>query len=330
MRAVRLHGVRDLRVEEVPAPAPPRPDEVMLDVTMAGICGSDLHNFATGAWITRAPSVAGHEFTGIVTRTGTGVSHVRAGDAVIVDSRHMCGHCAACAGGLGQVCESLGFLGEVMDGGFARAVVLPARNVLPAPEGVAPRHLAMAEPLAVALHAMNRLDMPAGAPLVIAGCGPIGALCALLAARAGHEVSLIERNPDRAGLVAAIAGARVITADDLKVMRPAHAIDTTGAGAVIALLVARIAGAGRLALVGIGRPGAAIDPLEEVGREITILGVHAFADELPAAGALLAELAPQLDALIAGPVGLGEVPAAYEALIAGQAPGIKTLIDCQR
>ncbi|MDR9395505.1 MAG: alcohol dehydrogenase catalytic domain-containing protein, partial [Roseovarius sp.] len=193
MRAVRLHGVGDLRVEDIAAPAPPRRDEVSLDVAAAGICGSDLHNFRTGEWISRAPSVAGHEFTGTVTSLGAGVRHVSVGDRVIVDSRHVCGDCAACRAGRAQVCESLGFLGEAIDGGFAGAVTLPARNALRAPHGVADRHLAMAEPLAVALHALNRLDADSGAGIVIAGCGAIGGLVALLAADRGHPVGVIDR-----------------------------------------------------------------------------------------------------------------------------------------
>ena len=102
MRAVRLHGVQDLRVEEIAAPAPPGPAEVTLRGTAAGICGSDLHNFRTGAWISRAPSVAGHEFTGVVTAVGADVRHVAPGDRVLVDSQHVCGVCAACRAGLLQ------------------------------------------------------------------------------------------------------------------------------------------------------------------------------------------------------------------------------------
>ena len=209
MKAVRLHGIRDLRVEEISPPGPPESDEVSLHVTAAGICGSDLHNFATGQWITRTPSVAGHEFTGIVTAVGPGVAHVVPGDHVVVDSRVTCGNCAACRDGLSQICERLGFLGEVIDGGFAEAITLPARNVLRAPSGVVPRHLAMAEPLAVAIHAVDRLRAPEGATILIVGCGAIGALCALIATRRGHPVLVSDRNAERASRIADATGATV-------------------------------------------------------------------------------------------------------------------------
>lgn len=324
MKAVRLHGVQDLRVEEIAAPAPPGPAEVTLRVTAAGICGSDLHNFRTGAWISRAPSVAGHEFTGVVTAVGADVRNVAPGDRVLVDSRHVCGICAACRAGLSQVCERLGFLGEVIDGGFAEAVSLPARNVLPAPEGVADRHLAMAEPLAVALHALNRLALPEGAPLVVTGCGPIGGLAALLAARRGHLVTVIDRNAARAALVAQVTGARI---GDLGRISARHALDATGAPAVIAGLVAGLAPGGGLALVGIGHGKLDLDPVTLVEKEMALIGCHAFGQELAEAGALLAGLAPALDALIAERIPLDAVPEAYGRHLAGAVTGLKTIIE---
>lgn len=324
MKAVRLHGVQDLRVEEIAAPAPPGPAEVTLRVTAAGICGSDLHNFRTGAWISRAPSVAGHEFTGVVTAVGADVRNVAPGDRVLVDSRHVCGICAACRAGLSQVCERLGFLGEVIDGGFAEAVSLPARNVLPAPEGVADRHLAMAEPLAVALHALNRLALPEGAPLVVTGCGPIGGLAALLAARRGHLVTVIDRNAARAALVAQVTGARI---GDLGRISARHALDATGAPAVIAGLVAGLAPGGGLALVGIGHGKLDLDPVTLVEKEMALIGCHAFGQELAEAGALLAGLAPALDALIAERIALDAVPEAYGRHLAGAVTGLKTIIE---
>lgn len=326
MKAIRLHGVGDLRFEQVPAPLPPEDREVTLSVAVAGICGSDLHNYKTGAWITRAPSVAGHEFSGTVTAIGTGVDHVAPGDRVVVDSRHICGTCDACLDGVGQVCAALGFLGEVIDGGFAESVTIPARNVIKAPEGVAHRFLAMAEPLAVALHALNLVSVPDGADLVVAGCGPIGALVTLLATRKGHPVRIIDQNAGRSAVVAEATGASVTTLKDLPGRRFRFAIDTTGNAHVIRGLLHSIAGASRLGLVGIGKPAEIIDPVHLVEREITLIGCHAFGDELTEAAAMLPDLKDHLDPFIADTIGLDAVPAAYETLLAGRAAGIKTLI----
>lgn len=328
MRAVRLHGVGDLRYEDVPAPQIPKPDEVTLAVSIAGICGSDLHNYRTGAWISRAPSVAGHEFTGVVIELGTGVTHVAVGDRVIVDSRHICGACPACLEGAGQVCANLGFIGESIDGGFAEYVTLPGRNVLRATDGVADRYLAMAEPLAVALHALNLMTVPAGAEIVVTGCGPIGGLIALLASHAGHPVQVLDQNAARAGLVAAATGAQITNLQDLTEHRYRYAIDTTGNAHVIKALLSTIAGASRLGLVGIGSAAEVIDPLHLVEREITLVGCHAFGDELAQIGAMLPELAPLLDPFIAAIIPLADVPATYDHLLSGASEGIKTLIQC--
>lgn len=329
MRAVRLHGIRDLRVEDIAAPSAPGIGQVTIAVSAAGICGSDLHNFATGAWITRAPSVAGHEFCGIVAAVGAGVTSVAPDQKVVLDSRVICGECAECRAGLGQACRHLGFLGEVIDGGFAELVTVPARNVLPAPEGVADRHLAMAEPLAVAIHALRRLALPKDATLLIAGCGPIGGLIALLASRGGHAVLVSDRNEVRARLVADATGAEIVQLGEHLAATQRFAVDTTGSDAVIACLLSYMSGAGRLALVGIGKPKPVIDPVHVVEREISLLGCHAFTDEdLRDATSRLADLSDELDSFIGEEIKLADVPLAYERLLAGRADGLKTIIRC--
>lgn len=322
MRAVRLHGIRDLRVEEVAQPLPPGPGEVTLRVTAAGICGSDLHNYATGAWISRAPSVAGHEFAGVVTALGEGVAHVAPGDSVAVDSRVICGTCANCREGLSQICENLGFLGEVIDGGFAEYVTIPARNVVKA-TGSAPRHLAMAEPLAVAIHAVNRLGAPQGAGVLVTGAGAIGALSALVLAQRGHPVGIVDRNEARAARTAQAVGG-VVAGLEAPGLR--YALDATGSPGVIAALARNLRGGGAIALVGIGSRDLAFNPALLIEREIALIGCHAFGGELTEAVALLPQLAPALDRLIDAEIPLAEVPAAYARHLAGEVTGAKTII----
>ncbi|NBB83482.1 MAG: alcohol dehydrogenase catalytic domain-containing protein [Alphaproteobacteria bacterium] len=164
MRAVRLHGIGDLRVEEVADPPAPDGDGVRLAVEAAGICGSDLHNFRTGIWMSRLPSTPGHELVATVEAVGPAVTGLSVGDRVVADSRVPCGTCPACRAGRSYLCPAMGFVGEVNDGGFAPTTVLPEHQVLRLPDpGVPARVAALAEPLAVALHAVNRLAPPAGA-----------------------------------------------------------------------------------------------------------------------------------------------------------------------
>ena len=193
-------------MEDIDPPGPPAPGWIGLSVTAAGICGSDLHNFRTGQWISRSPSVAGHEFSGLVTEIGDGVEGLAVGDAVVADSRFWCGECANCRAGRPNICEKLGFVGEVCDGGFAERTVLPARLLVRHEPLLDPAIAAMAEPLAVALHAVRKLAAPAGEPILVVGCGPIGGLAALLLSHR-HDGPLLvaDRNAARASLVADVS-----------------------------------------------------------------------------------------------------------------------------
>lgn len=334
MKAVRLYGAMDLRVGEVAEPSAPPPGFVNLEVRAAGICGSDLHNYRTGQWISRRPSTAGHEFCGRVTAIGEGVSHVVRGDVVSADSRMWCGTCPACTSGRSNVCETLGFVGEICDGGFAEAVQLPARLVVRHDPQLSPHVAAMAEPLAVALHAVRRLAIPAGEPVLVIGCGTIGGLSALLLSRL-HDGPLLlgDLNADKAALVAEVTGGAIVALDRAVVEaalsggRVRYALDATGSIQAIARALDILSGGGALALVGIGHGKLDFDPNIIVEREISLVGCHAFAGELPEAVGLLVDLAPALQRFIEVLPALDDVPEAYERLLRGESKALKTIIE---
>ncbi|KXF78199.1 dehydrogenase [Paramesorhizobium deserti] len=333
MKAARLYAAGDLRVEEIEAPGVPEPGWVRLAITAAGICGSDLHNYRTGQWITRSPSVAGHEFAGVVMATGAGVADFAAGDLVVADSRFWCGACAACESGRHNVCERLGFVGEVCDGGFAEETELPARLLVKHPAALDPAIAAMAEPLAVALHVLRRQPVPRHEPVLVVGCGPIGGLAAVLFARL-HQGPLlvVDRNAARAALVAKVTGAKVVELDRDSIAAALgngtlrYAIDATGNIAVLARLVNLLSGGGSVALVGITHGRIDLDPNVLVEREISLVGCHAFADELSEAVSLLPSLEPALRQLIDEEITIDELPSAYERLLSGTTTGLKTII----
>ncbi|MFK8249856.1 zinc-dependent alcohol dehydrogenase [Ancylobacter terrae] len=332
MRAVRLHAAGDLRVEDVPRPPELAPGWVRVGVEAAGICGSDIHNFRTGQWITRAPSIAGHEFAGRILALGAGVEGLAPGQRVVADSRFWCGECPACRAGRRHLCTSLGFVGETCDGGFAEQVLLPARLVVTAPEGLDAAVAAMAEPLAVALHAVNRLAPPPGRPVLVLGCGPIGGLAALLLARR-HDGPLLvaDRNAARAALVAAVTGARVVTLAGDAIAEaggggPVSAIEATGSAGALAVLVEALPPGGSVALVGIFHSRLDIDPNLLVEKEMALIGCHAFVDELAEAVTLLPTLAADMARFVDAEIGLDAVPDAYRRLAAGEGRGLKTII----
>lgn len=332
MRAVRLHGVGQLRVEEVPPAGPPPPGSVLVRVRATGICGSDLHNFRTGRWISRVPVTPGHELSGEVVEVGLGVSAHRPGDLVVADSRVPCGACGACRQGNENVCERLGYVGEVCDGGLAEFVTLPAARVLPVPTGVGPRVAALSEPLGVALHLIRRLGPSRGQPILIAGAGPIGGLAAIALDHLGFgPLLIVERNVARANLVASLTGARVLEADAAAILAAApeglrYAIEATGAPAILSLLTRALSGGGRVALVGLFHGESTLDLNSIVEKEIDIVGCSVFRDEQPQALQLLAALGTKLERVISEPLTLEEVPAEYERLLAGHSPTLKSVV----
>ncbi|MER8850218.1 alcohol dehydrogenase catalytic domain-containing protein [Mesorhizobium australicum] len=332
MKAARLYGQGDLRVEDIAAPGIPDGGWVKLRVDAAGICGSDLHNFRTGQWISRSPSTAGHELTGTVIALGEGVDTIAVGDRVVADSRFWCGDCAQCRAGKRQLCVTLGFVGEICDGGFAEQAVLPARLLHVIDASLDERVAAMAEPLAVALHAVRRLPKTAGSVLVV-GCGPIGGLAALLLSRTfAGTVLVADRNQARCARVARVTGATIVGLDrDALAAATASvpllaAVEATGSVAAFGQLLGVLDPGGAIAMVGIFHGRLDIDPNVLVEREIALLGCHAFADELPDAVRMLGELSEPLLALVDCEIGLDDIPAAYERLLAGSSDGLKTII----
>jgi (R,R)-butanediol dehydrogenase/meso-butanediol dehydrogenase/diacetyl reductase len=325
MKAVRFHGVGDLRVEEVPKPGGLAAGTVRLAVRAAGICGSDLHNFRTGMWMSRLPVTPGHEFAAEVTELGPGVDRLALGDLVVADSRATCGECPNCVAGRRNLCDRIGYVGEVCDGGFAEEVVLPANRVIKVPPGVAPEIAALSEPLAVALRVVRRLDPKPGQPILIAGGGAIGGLAALLLSEFGFgPVSLAERNTARASLLARIAGVEIVTLDQARDYP--LAIEATGSASVLRVLIDSVSAGGRIVMVGIFDGEAVIPVNRLVEGEIELIGSAVFQGEQQEAVDLLPHLAARLQALIGPVIALDAVPAAYGKLIAGGEAALKTIL----
>ncbi len=190
MMTLRLHDKRDLRLHDEPAPRPAE-DELLLDVTAVGLCGSDLHWF-TGAGIGDAvltrPLVLGHEFVGTV------AAGERAGERVALEPAIACGRCAPCRRGDENLCVSCRFAGHSTDGALRTAMTWPARLAFPVPADVTDAEAALLEPLGVALHALDVGHVTPGAAVGVFGCGPLGLLIVQLLRNAG-ALSIVATDP---------------------------------------------------------------------------------------------------------------------------------------
>jgi (R,R)-butanediol dehydrogenase/meso-butanediol dehydrogenase/diacetyl reductase len=210
MKAARWYKARDIRVENVEEPKVTA-GHVKIEVAWAGICGSDLHEYAAGPVFISAnaphpvtgelpPITMGHEFSGTVVEVGEGVTKVKPGDKVVVEPIICCGECAACRQGKYNVCRKLGFVGlSGRGGGFSEYVVAEERWVHKMPEGLSLEQGALVEPAAVALHAVRQSKLKAGDKAAVFGTGPIGLLVieALKAAGASEIWSCPNRAPRR-------------------------------------------------------------------------------------------------------------------------------------
>ena len=189
MKACVLHAVGDLRYEDVERPEAGA-NEVVVAVRACGVCGSDVPRvFSKGTY--HFPTIPGHEFAGEVAETGPGVDLGLVGKGVTVFPLIPCRKCAACAIGAFAQCEDYDYLGSRCDGAFAEYVRVPAWNLVPIPEGVSFEEAAMAEPAAVAAHALRRADVDLGDSVAIFGAGPIGLLLAAWARIWGAERILL-------------------------------------------------------------------------------------------------------------------------------------------
>ncbi|WP_434617294.1 L-idonate 5-dehydrogenase [Tabrizicola sp. M-4] len=217
MRAIVIHAARDLRIEER-ASETPGPGQIGLRLATGGVCGSDLHYYnhgGFGAVRLREPMILGHEVSAYVETLGPGVTGFTPGQLVAVSPSRPCGGCRFCLEGLPNHCLNMRFYGSAMpfphiQGAFREFLVADATQCVDA-TGLTAGEAAMAEPLAVTLHATTRAGGMLGKRVLVTGCGPIGVLSILAARRAGAAEIVATDLSDFTLALAAKAGAdRVI------------------------------------------------------------------------------------------------------------------------
>lgn len=195
MKTLQYLGNASIGLGEKPIPET-GPDEVLIKVAYAGICGTDMHIADGFHPRAKAGLTMGHEFSGTVEKAGEKTSFSK-GDRVIVEPLISCGVCASCRAGYPHVCQKLGLYGIDRDGGFGEYVKIPAHRVIHLPDGISMVQGALIEPLAVGVHAVRMSFLKSMDTVLIIGGGPIGFFTALAARAAGARVFVAEINKFR-------------------------------------------------------------------------------------------------------------------------------------
>jgi L-idonate 5-dehydrogenase len=328
MRAVVIHAPHDLRVDTIEVGAP-GPGEVRVRLEAGGICGSDLHYYHQGGFGTvriQAPMILGHEVAGRIEALGAGVTGLRTGERVALSPSRPCGTCRFCRRGEQNHCLDMRFYGSAMrvphiEGAFREAIVADAAQCHGVPDTLSAGEAAMAEPLAVALHAAKRAGDLLGARVLVTGAGPIGALCALVARRAGAaEVVVTDVVPEPLGIVARLAADRTLdVATEPEALRPYAAgkgrfdvlFEASGNARALVGALECVRPRGTLLQVGLG--GEMTLPINTiVAKELALIGTFRFHEEYALAVEMLAKGLLDVRPLVTATLPLAEARAAFD------------------
>jgi 2-desacetyl-2-hydroxyethyl bacteriochlorophyllide A dehydrogenase len=340
VKAVAFAGPGKMELREMPD-LKPEPGELLVAVAFCGICGSDLHEYASHLPSMRGAGVfqpiMGHEFTGTVAAIGSGTQGFMTGDPVVVHPGGACGHCWYCQRGDSHLCADQQGTGYRRAGGYAEYALVRSDQALTLPDASWLRAAALTEPFGVALHAINRGALQPGETVFIAGGGPIGLLCVLAAHRKG-AARIIVSEPASARRELALA----LGADEA--VDPAQPASlqvrqlTDGRGADLAIEAVGIAPTmddclaatrrgGRIVVAGAFEQPYPVNLLNLLIQEQSITGTFGYAFEFREARDLIVSGAVDVAPLISRTVSLQDLPSAFEQLTNDRSSDQKVLIQ---
>lgn len=315
MRALRLYGIQDLRLQTMQPPEA-RAGELVIKVEAAGICGTDRHLFK-GEFPCAPPVTLGHEFSGLVVARGAGVD-MALGTRVTCDPNCPCGTCPECRIGRVNLCRNNRAIGIHDDGGFADYARLPAHRAHVLPANLNPLYGAFCEPLACTLHGLDLAAPRPGERVIVLGGGVIGLLAVQLARLAGAEVMLVTRQSAKRDLALDLgAAATAATGDEALALWPDGAsvvLECAGVAETVELAPRLCQRGGRVVILGVLPQGekVRIEPFDLLFREISLL--HSFINPFTQAraAALIATGTVRIGPLISRTIPLDEAAAAIE------------------
>lgn len=326
------------------APAPPQPGCVTVEITLCGICGTDIASYRSGHL--HSPAVCGHEWVGVIAEIGAGVDGYREGDRVVVAVPPACGHCIECRRGYAEYCRTVSFVARGRDrlapphGGFARRVSVAAGRVMPAHPGLSDEEAAQVEPATVAFHGVRRSQIAPGDFVVVQGAGPIGLLSMQFARAAGAgAVLVVEPSPVRRKLATELGASMVADPDEAgELVRE----QTEGLGADVVLECAGVPqllqtamdfarSGGVVGLISFLAQPPTVNAASWLAKQTTVVASNAFThDDFRRSMAMLADGRVRARPLHTRTVGLTELGPTLHGLASGGSADIKVLVDPRR
>ncbi|NYJ30436.1 NAD(P)-dependent alcohol dehydrogenase [Galbitalea soli] len=324
MRAALLEraGVVETSIIEVP---PLDADQVLIEVSAVGVCGSDVHYFEhgrVGPFVVEAPIILGHELSGTIVDVGAAVDRRRIGERVAVEPQRPCRVCTQCKAGRYNLCPDMEFFATPpINGAFCEFVAIQSDFAHAVPDTVSDEAAALIEPLSVAIWACQRAQVGVGSRVLVAGAGPIGVIVAQTARAFGASEVIVTDVDAQRRAFALEHGATVVldpAHDDVSTLGVDAFVDASGVPSAVIAGIEAVRPAGIAMLVGLGHEMMALPVSAIQSREIWVSGVFRYANTWPTGIELVASGRVNLDALVSGRFGLDEVD---RALSVGREPG---------
>jgi L-iditol 2-dehydrogenase len=331
-----FEGARQMPLRQIEAPKP-GPEDVIVAVKAAAICGSDVHGFM-GITGRRILGVAmGHELSGEITSTGTQVTGHKVGDRVVVQPELTCGVCDMCRAGLPNNCENRTYLGVQWHGAYSEAVRVPQQLLYHLPAGMTWEQGAMVEPLAVAMRAVNHTPIRMMDTVVIVGAGTIGLLASIAARTKGAGTIIVtDIMPHRLSMAQRLGADVVVNASEQDPVRTVHehtdgrgadcVIEAVGVTETVKQSVALVRTNGHLTWIGNSQPEVELNMQQVVTREVTIQGSYAFVEEFPRAIEAIASGRIDVMPLVEKTASLDEGPQIFQDLANGSLDAVKVIL----
>ncbi|KLU62264.1 sorbitol dehydrogenase [Peptococcaceae bacterium CEB3] len=335
MKAVYLKGIKRLVSEEIPIPEP-GDNEVLIQVKCVGVCGSDIHYWEHGRignFVVNSPLILGHEVAGKIVSMGNQVkiTSLKPGDRVIIEPGVPCGHCNHCLKGRYNLCQSIQFFATPpVDGAFREYVSINCSKVFKIADDLPMEVATLAEPLAVAIHAIKRSHIELGERVVIFGAGVVGLSVMLALQEAGlKKITVIDPKKERLSLSQKFGAQLVATSLDFVSNDSLYDIAFECSGSPSALISASklVTPGGQIVQLGLsGNSTQEVPIVQLITKEINVISVFRYAHVFPTALEILTGRKEQFKEMITHKYSLEDIEDGFR--MAKMSPdAIKVVID---